>query len=110
MHARVHDAIIGAMTKEEIEHLAELSRIALSENEKEQLRKEVDEILGYVDQVKELTSDSSSVPQKGLHFNVFREDAEPHEPGIYSEDLLSAAPERDGKYIKVKKILNNERE
>lgn len=98
------------MTKEEIEHLAELSRIALSENEKERLRKEVDEILGYVDQVKELTSDSSPEPKTGPHFNVFREDGHPHESGIYSEDILNSVPERDGKYIKVKKILNNERE
>lgn len=112
MHARVQNAIIGAMTKEEIEHLAELSRIALNEDEKERLAKEVDVILEYVDQIKELTSDASLGTKKGQTgpvLNVFREDKESHEPGIYREDLLEAAPERDGDYVQVKKILDNER-
>ena len=37
--------------------------------------------------------------------NVMREDANPHESGIYTEKMLEQAPAREGNYIKVKKIL-----
>ncbi len=36
-----------------------------------------------------------------------RDDADPHEAGLYTEDLLKAAPGRDGNYVKVKKILED---
>ncbi len=34
-----------------------------------------------------------------------REDAFPHESGIHTEALLNNAPEREGMFLKVKKIL-----
>ncbi len=37
--------------------------------------------------------------------NVMREDSNPHESGKYTETLLKAAPQREGQYVKVKKIL-----
>ena len=36
-----------------------------------------------------------------------REDSNPHEPGVYTEDLLNLAPERAGQYVKVQKILGD---
>ena len=89
----------------EIEKLAELSRIALSPEEKEALRKDMDSILDYVDQVKKVSADVRSEKKAGLWHNVLREDENPHESGIFTEDLLSAAPRRERQYVKVKKIL-----
>ncbi|MBI2475880.1 MAG: Asp-tRNA(Asn)/Glu-tRNA(Gln) amidotransferase subunit GatC [Candidatus Taylorbacteria bacterium] len=89
----------------EIENLAALSRIALPPEEKEALRKDMDAILGYVEQVQKVSGNGSAEKKAGLLRNVMREDANPHESGIHTEALLSAAPKREGNYIRVKKIL-----
>ena len=80
--------------KEDIKKLAELARIEVNEKETKSLAKDIEAILEYVKQVRDVSV-----------VNVFREDANSHESGIYTDALLSAVPERDGQYVKVKKIL-----
>ena len=93
------------ITIKDIEKLAELSRIAISPEEKESFRKDMDSILGYVDQVQKVSANLSEEKKAGLVRNVMREDSNPHESGIHTETLISAAPKRQGNYLKVKKIL-----
>jgi aspartyl-tRNA(Asn)/glutamyl-tRNA(Gln) amidotransferase subunit C len=95
------------MKKEDIEHLAKLSRIAVTDSEAESLAESISNILGYVSEINERTGDIQRVPDVGAVYNVLREDGEPHEAGIYTEALLSTAPIRDGQYIVVKKILGD---
>lgn len=90
---------------QEIEKLASLSRIALSQTEKETLRANMDSILGYIDQINGATAQLNTKKTAGIIRNVMREDGNPHETGIFTEALLSVAPRRQGNYIKVKKIL-----
>ncbi|MEO8638159.1 MAG: Asp-tRNA(Asn)/Glu-tRNA(Gln) amidotransferase subunit GatC [Candidatus Taylorbacteria bacterium] len=93
------------ITGEDIDKLAALSRIELNSEEKSRFQKEIDSILSYVGEIKEVTS---SVKKEkvvlGVH-NVFREDSGPHQSGIFTEVILSNMPEREGQYLKVKKIL-----
>jgi len=95
------------MEIKDIKKLAVLSRINLSDKEEESLLKDMDAILGYVDQVKEAAATSAVVDMNNSSapVNVFREDVDPHESGIFTEVLLNSAPERHGQYVKVKKIL-----
>jgi aspartyl/glutamyl-tRNA(Asn/Gln) amidotransferase C subunit len=96
------------ITIEDIQKLAELSRIKIAPEEQESLRSEIESILGYIDQIKKAakTSDvSGSAAKDGALRNVMREDAEPHMPSEFTEKILSAAPAREGNYLKVKKIL-----
>lgn len=93
------------ISTEEIEKLANLSRLALSEDEKAGLRKEFDSILGYVEQVQKISVATFSEKVTGTFRNVMREDVNPHESGIFTEELLATAPKREGQYIRVKKIL-----
>ena len=95
------------MERKDIEHLAKLSRIAVTDEEADALAKDITSILGYVSDIEEITGSKEEEKKVGALFNVMREDANPHEPGIYTEDLLSLAPERDGRYVKVKKILGD---
>lgn len=97
------------MEKKDIEHLALLARIRLTETEAQALAGDITKILGYVSEINSITADTDTEKKVGSLHSVMREDGEPHEPGIYTEALLSAAPERDGQYIKVKKILDNEK-
>lgn len=93
------------ITIKDIEKLAELSRVAISPEEKEAFRKDMDSILGYVDQVQKVSANLSEEKKAGILRNVMREDSNPHESGIYTETLISAAPKREGNYLRVKKIL-----
>ena len=89
----------------DIEKLANLSRLALNAGEKESLRKDMDSILDYVAQVQKVTANLDLEKKAGILRNVMREDNHPHESGIFTEKLLSSAPQREGDYVKVKKIL-----
>lgn len=90
----------------DIERLAELARIRMSEDELESMRKDIDSILGYVGQIGEVAaSEPSEDSRLGAVRNVMREDEAPHQPELYTEKILAAAPASDGRHVKVKKIL-----
>ena len=73
---------------------------------------DLDSILEYIDQI-QLVSDETrfqresafSLRESAFLRNVFRDDKDPHEPGVYSDKLLNEVPREQDKYIKVKKIL-----
>lgn len=94
------------MTKEEILHLGNLSRIKLSEKEAEKFLLEIDAILDYVSEVKKIASTSETSLVPGVVRNVFREDVVQNESGSYAKELIAAFPKKEGNYLKVKKILN----
>ena len=94
------------MDRETVEKLAELARIEISDAEAEKLSGELGNILKYVGEIKEVQSaNTKNQDVKPEVRNILRADTEPHESGIYTEELLVAAPDREGDYIKVKKIL-----
>lgn len=94
------------ITIEEIENLAALSRIALTDEEKERMQSEFDAILGYVASISKVSATfEKSTRSIVATVNVMREDVSPHESGIYTSALIGAAPRREGNYIRVKKIL-----
>jgi len=91
------------ITTEDIKHLAELSRMEISDAEVQKLTGEIDSILGYVGQIMNTTGDMSrEVPV--LH-NVMREDEPTNTTGEFTEAILANAPSREKNYLKVKKIL-----
>lgn len=94
------------MTKEEILHLGNLSRIKLSEKEAEKFLLEIDAILDYVSDVKKIASSADVLPSPQVVHNIFREDVVQNEPGSYSKELIEAFPKKEGSYLKVQKILN----
>lgn len=97
---------MSEITKDEILHLGGLARIKLSDNEVEKLSGEIESILSYVSAVNDVVKDGALEKKVGAVFNVFREDEVTNEPGEFTEAILEEMPERDGRYLKVKKILN----
>jgi aspartyl-tRNA(Asn)/glutamyl-tRNA(Gln) amidotransferase subunit C len=92
------------MEIKEIENLANLCRIDLSDEEKNELLGEMDSILSFVDQIREVKIDDTEKRVAGLR-NVMRDDGEAHESGKYTDSILAEAPKKEGGYFKVKKIL-----
>ena len=93
------------MNPQDIENLAKLARMELSEAEKASLASDMKNILAFVDQIKEADISMEAEGRLGPVYNVFRSDENPHETGIHTEALVSAAPDREGDFVKVKKIL-----
>ena len=95
------------ITTEDIQNLANLARIEVADNETESIRKKMEGVLEYVSEVQGLSKEdeSSDTPVIGLNHNVLREDGDPHETGKYTESIVKNAPEKEGNYNKVRKIL-----
>jgi len=93
-----------AIEIKDVEHLAGLARIEVSDSEKEVLRHDLEEILACVSEIKEVAAEAGASEVGELH-NVLRDDEAPHEGGMFTEDLLAAAHAREGNRVFVKKIL-----
>lgn len=92
------------MEIKDVKKLAQLSRIELSDKEAEELGSSLDSILHYVEQVKQVSSDTE-VEAAFYSKNILREDINPNESGLSKEKLVGSAPKREGDYVKVKKIM-----
>ncbi|MFH1607109.1 MAG: Asp-tRNA(Asn)/Glu-tRNA(Gln) amidotransferase subunit GatC, partial [Nanoarchaeota archaeon] len=73
----------------DIEKLAKLARIELTSEEKEKLLKEVDPILGYVAQLKEVVSTVGEEKKAGELRNVTRSDENPTETGANTKNIVA---------------------
>ncbi|MBQ2637596.1 Asp-tRNA(Asn)/Glu-tRNA(Gln) amidotransferase subunit GatC [Candidatus Saccharibacteria bacterium] len=93
------------ITEKELEHLASLSNLSLSETEKTGLKKDLKNIISYISKLDEL--DVENVPPTYQVFemeNVWRDDEiKPMETS--REDLLALTVESFDNQIKVPKVL-----
>lgn len=95
-----------ASMKADIKHLATLSRLHLEESEIEAYSKQFDEIVAYVDKIKEVASAAGEqVIESNEVKNVLREDVVKSYEN--PEKIIDEAPAHHENFVKVKKILNN---
>lgn len=98
--------IMSNITQKEVEHIAELARIKLTEKEKDKMTKELGAILGYIDKLKEVNTEGVEpiAHITGLT-DIFRND-EPSDLGrVEPEKLLKEVPARQDNYVKVKEVF-----
>ncbi len=95
------------ISKEEIEHLKDLARAEFSEKETERLARDLEDILGYIDTLKEADISNISEMTHSVDIkNIFRKDEAKFSFGSsIAEELIEAFPEKEGDYLKVKSIL-----
>ena len=96
------------ITVQELEKLATLSRIKLTDADKESLVKEFDSILNYIDQLKKVEVSLDAEGRVGLVKNVMRPDIAETTSPEDREALLDEVPDREGDFIAVKKIIAQE--
>lgn len=96
------------ITPKELEHLATLARIKLTDEDKKSLAKEFDSILGYVDQLKKVNVKMDAEGRVGAVRNVTRADEAHPVSAEDRERLLDEAPDREKDFIAVKKIIAQE--
>jgi aspartyl-tRNA(Asn)/glutamyl-tRNA(Gln) amidotransferase subunit C len=92
------------LTMKEVEHVALLARLALSEDEKERYRAQMSSILEYADRINQL--DTTAVAPT-YHVLPLQNVSRPDQRGttLTQEEVLQNAPDRDGSYFKVPRIL-----
>lgn len=91
------------ITIKDVEHVAKLARLELTEDEKELYTKQLGDVLKYVDQMNEVdTSDVKPMTQVIDFVNVIREDKVYYEHT--KEELMANAPEEENGFFKVPKI------
>ncbi len=91
----------------DVQALATLSRLAVSNSEIEKLKGELPEILDFIDIIQK--ADVSAIDRNPPLRNVMREDSEPHESGMYTERLLREAPAVKGNRLVVKQVVTRKR-
>lgn len=92
------------ISRDDVAKLADLSLMEVSDDELDTLAGEFDAILEYVSDVKAL-ADEKLQQEKAVLRNVMRDDTVTNEPRQYSDRILNEMPDRDGDYLRVKKIL-----
>ncbi|MEX2145815.1 MAG: Asp-tRNA(Asn)/Glu-tRNA(Gln) amidotransferase subunit GatC [Candidatus Rokuibacteriota bacterium] len=94
------------ISRQDVEHVARLSRLALSDADIEKMREQLAAILAHIDTLRALDTEqveptSHAVPME----NVMRED-EPR-PSLPQEAMLANAPDRSADFFRVPRIIED---
>lgn len=92
------------LSGEEVARVAALARLRLTADEETQMADQLGQILDYMDKLKVLDTESVEPFSHATdHANALREDRVTNQPD--PDMLLANAPDRDGPFFKVPKIL-----
>ena len=90
--------------REQVLHMAELAKLALTESETELFVEQLSEILAHFEVLNQLDTSAIPATAQTIHQrNVTRPDD--CKPSLPTDQALATAPERDGQYFAVKRIL-----
>lgn len=94
------------ISKQEVEHIARLARLELTEAEVEKMQKELANILEYVEVLKGVdVSKVESTSHPVRLENVMREDKIGTQAPDTAESIKDQFPDREGDYLRVKGVL-----
>lgn len=94
------------LSKQDIQNIAKLARLELTDAELEKYGSQLSDVLNYIEQLKEVdTANIEPTAQVTGMENVLRSD----EVESWQEDeievALKDAPEKEGRFIKVKRVI-----
>ena len=94
------------INKKTLEHLAALSRIELDGKNEEKLLKDLQKILEYFDELKEVDTENIEPMTGGTsQKNVFRDDEESGNEKVKNENLTGQFPDKQNGYLKVPPVF-----
>lgn len=92
------------LSNQDVVYTAGLSKLTFDEAQQEELAQDLSDILEYAAKINELDTESVKPLTHVLESeNVMREDIV--KPGLNIEEVLSNAPDEDGRTIRVPKML-----
>ena len=99
------------ISKQDVQHIAKLARLGLTENEIKKFQKDLSSILDYFKSLKEIdVSKIEPTFHPAEHFfekklEIMREDKAEHQSPEIANKLVEAVPEKKGRHVKVKAVL-----
>ena len=97
------------VTKEEVLHVAKLAKLEFNDEELDTLTTELNSVIGYVDQLKEVNVDNVQPLEnlnEAMEENALRSDVE--RPSLNVAGALKNAPKSGDNYFLVPKVLQQE--
>jgi aspartyl-tRNA(Asn)/glutamyl-tRNA(Gln) amidotransferase subunit C len=102
------------VTEKDVAYVADLANLELTDQERQRMLKDLNSILDYIDRLNEL--DTSNVPPMAqVSAGVGQSDVKPNDATTWREDVLAPslphadamknAPETDGDFFKVPKVI-----
>jgi aspartyl-tRNA(Asn)/glutamyl-tRNA(Gln) amidotransferase subunit C len=93
------------LSKEEVQHIAKLGRLALTDEEVNQYSKDLNQILSYVDLLQELDTKNVEPMVGAVELsNITREDQKQTSGKALREAMLANAASTEATFIKVPKM------
>ena len=94
------------ISRQEVEHVARLARLHLTDEELERMRVQLDAILAYIDKLKALDVDGVEPTSHAVPLvNVMRPDEV--RASLSQADALANAPDRAGEFFRVPRIIED---
>lgn len=94
------------ISEQTIREVAKLARLNLTDDEAKRFSSQLGDVLGAIDQLKQLDVENiKPMPHALDQFNVFRADEESQ--GLSTDAALANAPDKDGSFFKVPKVLGD---
>lgn len=94
-----------AISREEVEYIANLARIKMEQEELEKFTTQLDKILEYINKLNELDTEKVSPTSHIVNLkNVVRQDRITGE-SLSNEEATQMAPDKEKEFIRVPKII-----
>jgi len=94
------------ITIQEVDNIASLARIELSEAEKKEFADQLSDVLVYVEQLKEANTDGvEPISQVTGMINVMRDDVIEDSDEKMRSGIFNNFPDKEGDYVKVKQVM-----
>lgn len=92
------------ITRDQVEYVAKLARLELTEEEKETFTQQFDNILSYMDKLNQLDTEGIEPTSHVLPlYNVFREDEV--RPSLPRDEALANAPDHKDGFFRVPRVI-----
>lgn len=97
------------LSPDKVEHIANLARLELSEEEKERYSEELSVVLNYVEKLEEVETEGvdPTFQVTGLN-DVTREDEVQEISDNRRDKILEQFPDREGRMLKVQEVFDND--
>jgi aspartyl-tRNA(Asn)/glutamyl-tRNA(Gln) amidotransferase subunit C len=95
---------MSRISTDQVKHVANLARLAITEEEASRFTQQLDKIITYAEQLNEVDTENVEPTSHVLEIkNVMREDVA--KPGLPNEEVLKNAPDHQDGQIKVPPII-----
>jgi len=95
---------MNPLNKKDVEHIAKLAYIKLSEEETENMRMQLSNILSHFTSLSAVETNGIEPTGHTTDSNTIMRNDQPEQP-LDQNDVLKNAPDRDGEFVRVRPVL-----